>query len=154
MDSLFAALANLAGSHPLIFLAIVGIAGIYMIPVAKGWIKKNATVEDESEQIRKAGEDIRKELNGMLDKEQLRVEALAVSLDSARIEVGKLHAENIALHSDMMRLRGEMKTLYRTARAMRMAMKRAVTDNDVKPLVLWLDLNPDDEDEGAGGSKP
>ena len=26
-------------------------------------------------------------------------------------------------------------------------MRRAVDDNDVRPLVIWLDLNPDDESE-------
>ena len=153
MDSLFAALAGLAASNPLIFLAIVAIAGIYLFPVAKGWIKKNASVEDESEQIRKAGESIRAELTGMLDKEQTRVEALAKSLDDARVDVSRMHAENIELRADMSRLRTEMKSLFRTARAMRIAMKKAITDNDVLPLKIWLDLNPDDEEEG-GGTKP
>ncbi|MDP3408096.1 hypothetical protein [Bosea sp. (in: a-proteobacteria)] len=149
MESLFTAIAGLATTAPILFVILLIVAAVYAFPFLRKWLKENATVADESEQIRKAGESIRAELNGMLDKEQLRVEALAISLDTARMEIGKLHGENIALHSDMVRLRGEMKTLYRTAKAMRMAMQRAVTDNDVKPLVLWLDLNPEDGDEGS-----
>ncbi len=146
MAEFFAALGALAGSHPAIFLVVVLVAAVVAAPYVRKLAREGAAVDDAQAAIRAAGDEIRKELGAMLDKEQLRVEALAVSLDAARVEVGKLHGENIALHSDMLRLRGEMKTLYRTARAMRLAMQKAVTDNDVLPLKIWLDLNPDDDE--------
>lgn len=146
MDGFFAALGNLAGSHPLIFLFVVIVAAAVGFPFVRGWLKKNAAVEDEGEAIRKAGEAIREELKGMLDKEQVRVEGLASALDAARLDVSRMHAENIELRADMSRLRTEMRSLFRTARAMRMAMQRAITDNDVLPLKIWLDLHPDEEE--------
>lgn len=121
MDTLITALAGLATASPLLFIFALIVLAVLGYPFLRRWMKENSTVADESEQIRKAGECIRAELNGMLDKEQLRVEALGISLDSARIEVGELHGENVALHSDMLRLRGEIRILFRTARGMRMA---------------------------------
>ena len=146
MGEFFTALAGLAGTHPLIFLIVVLVLALVAAPYLRKLARENGIVADEGEAIRKAGDQIRAELGSMLDKEQLRVEALAVSLDSARIEVGRMHGENAILRADMSALRAEMKSLFRTARAMRMAMKRALADNDVLPLKIWLDLNPDDED--------
>lgn len=146
MGEFFTALAGLAGTHPVIFLFVVVIGAMVATPFIRKWMRENAANDDEGKAIREAGEAIREELKGMLDKEQVRVEGLASALDAARLDVSRMHAENIELRADMSRLRSEMRSLFRTARAMRMAMQRAITDNDVLPLKIWLDLNPDEEE--------
>lgn len=147
MGEFFTALGGLATSHPFVFLAVVVVLGFLGAPYIRKIARENAAVDDAQAAIRQAGDEIRKELGAMLDKEQARVESLANALDAARVEVGRMRGENADLRADMGRLRSEVRTLFRTVKAMRMAMQRAVDSADVLPLRIWLDLNPAGDEE-------